>query len=684
MIYQIKADKLVINNSKSNYKSYVYVASTEDAKLSGLGRLFIIVEIKSREKKIPAILNQIIDELSEYYYHSPTKNTGAALETTAQYFNENIVDITNKDLKWVKDKISILIAVIDKNKLVISNYNNIKLWMFRNNKIHDITANQNDDKKPIGKKILSQLISGQLNNEDILLLTNNTIFDYFSDDKIKKTINTLAPTQACAFFKNTLLDYNTNVDFSSIIIKLQTFKKEPHQIEDISHKKILTATNDEIEKINQVEPKLIKKYLIFVSFWSSKVFINLNNFINSRLIGNKNKHVKTKLTRKNKQNNIVEKEELKITLLEKIKKFKFLKYRLTILILIIATLFISSLFMINNKKTIQEKNKHFQTTVDEIHEKINSVAEALIYKDNNRAQKLLNGSRELLTTLQVKTTEQQYTYQELKNEIEKQINKIYKLEKITSPNIIANLPNDFKTTSNLFIDNNNIIYLANNNEIYKINSKNKTVDKLATVSDKINKIFELEKNKLLLIGDGNNIWLMDTSNYSVRKIDIKGINEKSQIKNIANYGKNIYVLDTGNNNIYKYKYNNSTFGKATVWLKQELDITNNNNIIVDGNVWLTDNQGKISKFFKGKKEVFDIKGAYDTIKGEIFLWTNEAVNNLYLVDKSKNRIIISDKTGKVNKQLLGDDLEEIKAIIANDNENKLYIMTNNKIYQINL
>ncbi len=682
MIYRIKADKLTINNTRSNYKSCVYVAPAKDADLSGLGRLFIIVEAKSREKKIPAILNQIVDELSEYYYHSPTKNTEAALETTAQYFNENIIDITNKDLKWIKDKISILIAAIDKNKLIISNYNNIKLWMFRDNKIHDITSNQNENKKPIGKKILSQLISGQLNNEDILLLTNGAIFDYFSDDKIKKTITTLAPTQACAFFKNTLLDYNTNVDFSSIIIKLQTFKKEPQQIEDVSHKNILIP-DDEVEKINQVEPKLVKKYLIFITFWWSKIFKGINDLIKSKLAKKKEKQTVIDVTKNNNENKQTTKEE-QINWLEKIKKFSFLKYRLLLLILIIAGLFIGSLFMINNKKQTQEKNEHFQTTIDEINKKINSIEAALIYKDNDRAEKLLSDSRELLATLQGETAEQQYIYQETKNKIEKQINKIYKLKKIESPNIIANLPNNFKTTSNLFIDNNNIIYLANNNIIYKINSKNKTVDELATVSDKINKIFNFEKNKLLLTGENGRIWLMDTNNYSIREINLEPINEKSKIKNIANYGKNIYALDIGNNNIYKYKYTNSVFSKAIPWLKQDLDITNNDNIIIDGNVWLTNNQGKISKFFKGKKEVFNIKGAYDTINNEIFLWTNETVNNLYLIDKNKNRIIISDKNGKVNQQLLGDDLEEIKAIITNSNETKLYIMTDNKIYQINL
>jgi len=685
MIYQTKADKLVINNAKSDYKSYVYVAPTEDVNSSGLGRLFIIVETKSREKKMPTILNQIVDELSEYYYHSPTKNTEAALETTAQYFNENIGDITGKDLKWIKEKINILIAAIDENKLIISNYNNIKLWMFRDNKIHDITANQDSSKKPIGKKILSQLVSGQLNGGDILLLTNNAIFDYFSDDKIKKTVTTLAPTQACAFFKNTLLDYKANVDFSTIIIKLQAFKKEPNIIEDISHKKVLT-TDREVDKLNQVEPKLIKKYLIFVSFWFGKTFDALKNIFVSKLAAIKNKQTVVSPPKDDVEEKIasLDKQEAQTTSINKIKKFKFLEYRLLILIIVVAGLFTGSLLMINNKQAVQEKDQQFQTTVDEIYEKINSIEAALIYKDNNRAQELLNESRELLTTLQGTTAEQQYIYQELEAEVESQINKIYKLEKISNPNVIADLPNDFMATSNLFIADNNIMYLARGGEVYKVNSENKNIDKVADITGQIKKIFSLEKGKLILTNNENKVWIMDINNYSTREVTLKLAVEENQLKSIDGYGKNIYALDAVKNNIYKYSYNNSTFGEPTIWLEQETGVINNNSIVVDGNVWLADNQGKISKFFKGKKEVFEIKGAYDTINGEIFMWTHENVNNLYLVDKDKNRIILSDKAGKVNKQLLGDDLEKIISIIPNENETELYIMTNNKIYKINL
>jgi len=155
MNYQLKADKLTVKNTKGNNQSYSYLAPLNLAEESGLGQLFIIAEIRSKEKKVPAILEQIVQELSEYYYHSPTKNAEAALETTCQYFNENIADISQKNWQWLKEKISTIIATVQDDCLSLSNYNNIKIWLVREGKVHDISGADNNGKKTAAAKIIN-------------------------------------------------------------------------------------------------------------------------------------------------------------------------------------------------------------------------------------------------------------------------------------------------------------------------------------------------------------------------------------------------------------------------------------------------------------------------------------------------------------------------------------------------
>ncbi len=692
MIYQTKVDKLVIDNTKGDYQSYVYVAPGEQGGTTGLGQLFIIVEIRSREKKIPAVLNQIVEELSEYYYHSPTKNTEAALETTCQYFNENILDITGKNLKWVKDKMSILVAAIQENKLILSNYNNIKVWMMRDNKIHDITAGQSDDRKPAGKKILSQLISGQLMHDDVLLLTNSTIFDYFSDVKIKKTISILAPTQACAFFKNTLLDYKVPVDFSTIIVKFSSFKKEIPAMAREPKKNVLEADR-EIEELNKAEPGIAVKIARGVNEGlksaASSIKDKVGGLIKSRIkLKKKSKLEKPGEVEVKEEEKLIRPEDQMLgkgeSWMMKFKKWKSInvvEYRLVMLIVIIGILFGGSLLLVNNRKEKQQKHEDYQELVETINDKLNSMEAALIYKDEVKAQELLSEARELLTQLPQENANQQYKYQELNESIESQVNRIYKLDKIENPEVIAMLPEGFKPTSNIYIGPGNILYLARGGEVYKVNSENQSVDKVADVQGQIKKILSFEKSRVLLVTNQNEVWLMDTSNYSTRQVSLSGI---ESVKDMDTYSQKLYVLDEGKNEIYKYTYSTASFGSPAAWLSEDEDLVGNEGITVDGNVWLFARDGKISKFFKGKKEVFNLRGAYEPISDQTSLYTSDELNNIYLLDKEKNRGLIANKQGKVGKQLLGDGVDKIISIMPNANETELYIMTESRVYRIEL
>lgn len=691
MSYQIKADKIFIENDKHSSKARLYLAPNDEALLGGLGRLFIMVEAKSREKKIPQILEQIINELSEYYYHSPTKNTEAALETTAQYFNENIVDISGKNLKWVKDKISILIAGIQDDKLILTGYNQIKLWLFRDNKIHDVTAGQNQY-KPTGKKILSQLISGKLKSGDVLLLTNNAIFDYFSDEKIKKTVTTLAPTQACAFFKNTLLDYKINVNFATIIIK---FIKRKNPVNLTAQPTQVFQQNEEIKK----EIELINES------WTRRLVRKAKKIFTQQLQTIKNKFNKRGRDLAVKQNLTEEKRKsvskttaaadkatkgkinwLKENISAKLKTAKIAEYRLFVLIVIIAVLFSASLLIIKTKKETSQQIEKVSGLTTEINNKIDSIEAALIYKDKEKAQELLQETKQLLnslkTTIDPTNLEQQKKYEQLSKKIETQINKIYQLETLSQLPILAKF--DIQAESNIFLGPKNILYLTAQNSLYKVNSRTQALDEVAKVGQKTSKINLWEKNKLILSNEQNAIWLVDTNNYSLNKLSFNLPANDSRVVDINSYAKKIYVLDTGTNNIYKYRYVNGSFGEPNKWLQQKADLSQGKEILVDGNVWIVNQDGSINKFFKGKQEVFSLKGLYESLGKEIKLWTADDLNFLYIIDQEKNRVIIADKDGRVKRQLLGEGLEKILSAVPNQTESELYILTTQHVYKFGL
>lgn len=666
---------------KTPSKSAIYIAPENLSTDSNLGQLFIIAEINSKEKKVPAMLDQTIKEMSEYYYHSPTKNAEAALETACQYFNENISDIINKNTKWIRDKFNILAITIQENQLILSAFGDIQIWLFRKGKMHNIAANHSEKKKTASKKLLSSLVSGQLENEDALMLTTKTIFDYFADSKIRQTIATLAPTQACAFFKNTVLDYKIPIDFNTVIIKFTAAKKIA-QNEKIQAASILSE-NQSGDTLNFTQKKSALKSVIAGAKKSSLKVTSLVRSSIQRIKDKKNTIQTAEFGKAPLKKTRIAPDEIQDAQPEKISKFSLSKHRLKIAITLIALLFIASLFMVNQKKEKQAELVNTQEIIKNINDKINSSEAALIYKDEAQAQKILDQAKNLLASLPQKTDEQRYEHQKLAETINQRINQIYHITPIENPKQIISLEELIGISSNILAAKNSL-YFASGKAIYKINPEEKTKTKVADISSQIHKIINFDKNNLLLYNNQNKIFIFDTTNNTSRSLSFELPKDTSSIQTVALYSKKLYAADNVNNQIYKYTYSASGFANPTSWLKEEAEISNIQSISVDGNIWIASDNGQILKFFKGKKEVFSLSGVFEQITGNTKILTDENLSNLYILDIENNKIIIANKQGGVTKNLIGENIGKILSVYPNSDENLLYIMTEKNIFEIEI
>ncbi len=677
MIYKLRADKLTAQNLKTTSKSAIYIAPEDLAGDSNLGQLFIVAEINSKEKKVPQMLDQTIKEMSEYYYHSPTKNAEAALETTCQYFNENIGDITGKKTSWVKDKFHILVATIQNNSLTLASQGNIKVWLFRKGKMHDITLDSADKKKTASKKMLSHLVSGQLENNDSLMMTSKTIFDYFADDKIRQTITSLAPTQACAFFKNTVLDYKVPIDFNTVVVKFSASKKE---IQAASAPVVDVLSQDkEKQTMEFTQKKSVLKAALthakkVTQATTSKMSTTVNKFKSKKppigIIKEKKENTTPQLQTKDKP-------------AEEPKKFNLSKHRLKIAILVIAILFVSSLFLVNQKKEKQTEIANIEKTVNQINDKINASEAALIYKDESKAQKLLSEAQSLLFSLPQGTHQEQYEYQQLEKSIQERINQIYHITQIDSPQHLVSLQELMGISSNLFLKNTNL-YFASGKAVYKVDPENKTSTKVADIAEQIHHIIDFDKNHLLLYSNHNKIFLFDITNNTNRRLSFSLPKEDSQISGLDSYAKKLYLAVNNEDQVYKYTYNTDGFSNPTQWLVEEVELENAKNLNVDGNIWIAKNDGQVVKLFKGKSENFKITGAHQPISNNTELYTNESLSNLYMLISQNNRIIISNKQGSVGKNILIPSLDPLMSISPSSDEKTLYLLTQKDIYAIDI
>ena len=160
------------------------------------------------------------------------------------------------------------------------------------------------------------------------------------------------------------------------------------------------------------------------------------------------------------------------------------------------------------------------------------------------------------------------------------------------------------------------------------------------------------------------------------------LNIDDPIISMASFAKYLYLLSSKNEII---KASGVTSGAVTTsnWI-QETEKTEKfvNSLSIDGNIYVANMDGTISKYTQGKFiSNFSINRITNLNSPEIF--TNADLNNIYVLDKINSRIIISDKEGNLIKQIQSSLFDNLKNIFI-ETDSEMYILNKDKIYKFNL
>ena len=170
----LKYHKLFIHdhlNSRVFSESY-----TSDA--SEKGQLFIIFEsLKTKIDQQP-LIDQIIDEATTYFYeaqNSQTNDPELILEEVLQKINQLLPELnTSPKIKNWLANIDLAIGMIYEDNIYISSIGNINALLLHSNQFTTIISKNNEINLT---KLFSDIISGQLDQGDVLIISTNSLFD---------------------------------------------------------------------------------------------------------------------------------------------------------------------------------------------------------------------------------------------------------------------------------------------------------------------------------------------------------------------------------------------------------------------------------------------------------------------------------------------------------------------------
>jgi len=672
------------------------------------GRLFVISKIYKPTEKDKKFFLQLIENLKDSYYNlsltSLEKTFEQALHKLNQKISKEISQGTN--LEWLK-KSDILIGLIKEESVYFAQIGNIQVYLLRQNNLVNILSSLGSSDTTLNPiKVFSHIISGNLKKDDSLLFCTNNFFDYLSLEKVKKIIQQYSATEIIEHFQKLLKEINKQISFAGIVIKHHFISKATIQEKTIKKEKLsLTSMKNLVRKEKTTEkilrpltfPKIKPFYQNLIQKLKGKKIPPLLNikykkqkFIYSLIklptilyhfFRTTVTRLKTILQPKNLVSYFEEKKK-------KVKKLPRLRRIVLIITIIFAFTFIASLFWIGQSQQKKESRKNIDQTIQEIEKKQSIAFSAVVYNEE-RARKNLEEVEELIKNLPQKLSRKQRKKIALLSKKNQQ-----ELEKLRHINISENPEElaDFWLTDQELVNIQKIIYLDSN--IYTWNPKNNFIYKLDISTKKISlesnipqnigylqQATKLDENNLIFYQTDQGLAKFDTKEKILSPLEIVPKIFSKEINDLVFYQKKLYLLDSQKNQIYKFYKTDNGFGNGSTWLKEKIDLSKASSLAIDGSIYVSTIDGKILKFYLGKKQEFKTNIKPD-LESPTKIITNLDWNNIYILDPPTKRLIVLDKNGRLKNQYVSNKFDNLKDFAVDEKNGIIYLLNGTKIYKI--
>ncbi len=272
----------------------------------------------------------------------------------------------------------------------------------------------------------------------------------------------------------------------------------------------------------------------------------------------------------------------------------------------------------------------------------------------------------------------------LQKEAEKFLSSLGQEVSISQPGVFMDL--------NFIIDGGSGIFFSLAEKNLAILDQNKNKIYLLNVEQKSHQIIDSEGEKgRFPAGSGQKIFVFDDKGIfagqnSAKSLALK-IEKDSSWKEVvafSSFGGNLYLLDKGASNIWRYLSGDEGFGSRKSWfIGQAPDLSGGLSMAIDGSIWvLTPKQ--ILKFSLGKEESFSLSKMPEAFQEPVKIYTSENEQNLYVLDKGRGKVYQIAKSGEFKAAYAWEGLKEATDLAAVESLKKLFILLGTKIYEIGL
>lgn len=363
---------------------------------------------------------------------------------------------------------------------------------------------------------------------------------------------------------------------------------------------------------------------------------------------------------------------------------KMSKEKILAIVILLSVLLVGGIFWLrtygNQKRMIAEQQVKLNYAQDLINESV-TIGQ---FDKSKASELLLSAEQKTLEVLNSKYLRGDAV--QILDSIQQNRDALDDIKRVKSPMVLVDFSEKRNTVSALgLIALKDRLYGFEYNALYEIvlDKLNDplTINDLETVIlgsafEEGNSILFLTRTGKMIEYNGSNFSFVQTKDGIWKKgVDMKSYNEK------------IYILDPERGQIWRYPRKRDGFDAGEQY-NQNADLNKAVSLAIDSSVYVLNSDGTVGQMYQGQKQDYPLRRPpLNVLSAPTKIFTNANTNYLYILEPSKQRVVIFRKDPKnggaqYQTQYVFENIGVMRDLVVADN--RLYVIDDKKVYFVNL
>ncbi len=330
-------------------------------------------------------------------------------------------------------------------------------------------------------------------------------------------------------------------------------------------------------------------------------------------------------------------------------------------------------------KQQEQEVANYEKKISEIRQQLDSAEASMIYRDEDRARRLLDEAAAAVALLPFDNDERSGTRTNLEDELKVKYAGLRHALILESPEVLSTVvtPEGAPELTGLTEANGALWAVATSGAVFKI-ADDGSAEGVHTLEGGQPDIFIAHKNGILA-GNKDFLYLL-SPNGQATPLKISAEDYELAIDDVATYGSRLYLLDSAHNRILKFASVPGGYASPAVYVKDGTDLSRASSLAIDGSVYALASDGTITKMLSGNATDFSADPTDPPLVSPIVLRTADEKSDLYVLDTGHPRVVRYDKeNGNVLAQYESDELRGATDVRIDEASNAIIVTKDNRL-----